>query len=68
MDEPDQKVKLSELKQLLEKRDSIRVSMTSAGKFSYDVKRYYDFDKTDSDDVIRQIEDIYIELANRFRD
>ena len=67
MDKQDQKAKLSELRQPLEKRDSIRVSQSATGRCSFEVKRYYDFDKTDADDVIRQIEDIYIELANRFR-
>ena len=66
MDGPNQKAKLSELKQLLEKRDSIRVSMTSAAKFSFDVKRYYDFAKTKPEVVIGQIEDIYTELAKKF--
>lgn len=66
MDEQDQKVKLSELKQLLEKRDSIRVSMTSAGKFSFDVKRYYDFGKTKPEVIVGQIDGIYTELAKKF--
>jgi hypothetical protein len=63
MNEPGQK---AELKQLLEKRDSIKVSRTATGKFSFEVKRYYDFDKTKPDDVIKQIAGIYEELEKRF--
>ena len=68
MAESDKKTeRLSMLKSLLERRDSIKVSRTATGKFSFEVKRYYDFGKTMPGDVIEQIEGIYNELEKRFR-
>jgi len=67
LSEPNERIgKLSALKSLFEQRDSIKVSRTAAGKYSFEVKRYYDFDKTKPEDIIEQIEDIYEELGKRF--
>ena len=67
MTETNEKIgKLSLLKSLFEQRDSIRVSRTTTGKFSFEVKRYYDFDKTKPEVIIEQIKGIYEKLESCF--
>jgi hypothetical protein len=46
MEEYERLAKLALLKNILEQRDSIKVIKTSTGKYSFEVKRYYDFGKT----------------------
>jgi len=60
-------VKISEIT-VVEKQDSIKVSRTATGRFSFEVKRYYNFDKTKPEEIIEQIKQIYEELEKRFRD
>ena len=50
----------------VEKRDSIEVSKTATGKYSYKVKLYYDKEMELFADVVSQIHAIHEELQNRF--
>ena len=69
MDESYERLaKLALLKKILEQRDSIKVCKTATGKYNFEVKRYYDFDKVTPEDVIGQIENIYNKLKEKFRD
>jgi hypothetical protein len=51
-----------------ERLDSIKVSMTSKGIFSFEVKRYFDFRHDESELVIKSIEKIYVKLGFWFFD
>ena len=59
-------IKIQTIESVMEKQDSIKVSKTATGKFSFEVKRYYDFDKTDPEEIIEQIKRIYEELEKGF--
>ena len=61
-------VRIQEVQSIIEKQDSIKVSKTATGKFSFEVKRYYDFDKTNPEEIIEQIETIYERLERTFCD
>lgn len=49
-----------------ERPDSIKVSRGVNNKFSFEIKRYYDFGKDEPNLVIRSIEKIYEELKQTF--
>jgi len=51
---------------LTEKQDSIKVSKGMNGKYSFEIKRYYDFEKTKPKDVIQQLQKIDAELKTTF--
>ena len=57
-----------EIETINEKQDSIKINRTSKGAYSWEIKRYYDFDKMSFEQVIQQIEKIDKELANKFRE
>ena len=51
-----------------DKQDSIEINRTARGSYTWKIKRYYDKEKTNSDDVIKYIEEIDKELKKRFGD
>jgi hypothetical protein len=64
MDESYRLARLSMLKKLLE-RDNIKVVKTLSG-VSFSISLYYDHNTIKSEDVIKQIEDIYNKLKEKF--
>ena len=50
----------------IEKRDSIEVSKTATGKYSYKVKLYYDSDTEHSQGIIEHIQTIHMRLTAKF--
>jgi hypothetical protein len=50
---------------LAEKQDSIKISKNSKG-YTWEVKRYYDFEKTKPEAIIKQLQDIDKQLAEKF--
>jgi hypothetical protein len=48
-----------------ERQDSIKISKNSKG-YTWEVKRYYDFEKTKPEVVITQIKEIDHQLAEKF--
>jgi hypothetical protein len=50
---------------LTEKQDSIKISKNSKG-YTWEVKRYYDFENTKPAEIISQIEDINKQLSLKF--
>jgi len=58
---------MAEEKRTDERLDSIKVSCTSKGAFSFEVKRYYDFRYDDPTLVIQSIEKIYGVLKGEFK-
>lgn len=57
-----------EEKEVFEPRDSIEVSCTSKGVYSFKVKRYYDFGQDEPPLVIKSIKKIYDELKESFKE
>ena len=57
---------MSEETLINEQQDSIKVSKGMNGKYSFDVKRYYDFTSTEPKIVIKQIQQIDNELKKTF--
>lgn len=55
-----------EEKKEIERLDSIKVNLTSTGKYSYEVKRYYDYSEDDPAVVIKSIKEIYERLKGEF--
>ena len=51
-----------------DKQDSIKVNKGMNGKYSFEIKRYYNFDKTIPADVIKQIVDIEERLQKEFKE
>jgi len=51
---------------LTEKQDSIKVSKGMNGKYSFEVKRYYDFEKTEPKTIIEQLGEIDRQLKEKF--
>jgi hypothetical protein len=49
-----------------DKQDSIEINRTARGSYTWKIKRYYDKEKTNSDDVIKYIEEIDKELKKKF--
>jgi len=49
-----------------ERPDSIQVNRTSTGKYSFKVKRYYDFSQDDPEKVIDSMNKIYEKLRKDF--
>jgi hypothetical protein len=51
-----------------DKQDSIEISRTAKGTYSWKIKRYYNFEKEKSKDVIDHLEKIDQELKTKFGD
>jgi len=51
-----------------DKQDSIEISRTTRGSYTWKIKRYYDKGKTKSNEVIDHIEKIDKELKKKFGD
>lgn len=49
-----------------EKQDSIKLNRTSKGLTSWELKRYFDHDKTKPEEVIKQLEAIDQRLKEKF--
>ena len=62
-------VNSGEFKKILvdEKLDSIKVSRNSRG-FTWEIKRYYDFQTKTSDEVLRELEQINQKLQQKYGD
>jgi len=58
---------MADEKELIENRDSIKVSRTTTGKYSFEIKRYYDFKTEPHEKVIKSIEDISKSLSEKFK-
>ena len=48
-----------------EKQDSIKIAKTSKG-YTWEIKRYYDFNHKDFRNVVKELRDIDKELAKTF--
>lgn len=57
---------MTEKQKVSENQDSIKVSQGASGKFSYEVKRYYDSATMDLDKVIDSIKRTYDYAKARF--
>ena len=67
MNEFDEKrAKIELLKRMLEKRDSIKVTKSPSGEFSFEVRRQFDASRISHDEIIEQIERIYEKLQMKF--
>ena len=55
-----------ETETLPERQDSIKISKGMNGKYSFEIRRYYDFEKTKPKDVINQLQSIDTELKTAF--
>ncbi len=51
-----------------EKQDSIEISRTAKGTYTWKIKRYYDHSKTTPEMIIKQVEEIDRELKKKFRE
>jgi len=51
-----------------DRQDSIKVNKTTTGKYSFEVKRYYNRIETEPNTVINDIKNIYIELGEKFKE
>lgn len=49
-----------------DKQDSIEISRTAKGSYTWKIKRYYDHSKTTHEDIIEQIEKIDSKLKAKF--
>ena len=52
----------------MEKTDSIKVSRGMGGKYSFEIKRYYDSDKDDPEQVIENMKKIEDKLNEEFKE
>lgn len=57
---------MSEENLTADKQDSIKVSKGMNGKYSFEIKRYYDFSSTESKRVIKQLKQITVEMKKEF--
>lgn len=51
-----------------DKQDSIEISRTARGSYTWKIKRYYDKSQTNADDVMNHIETIDKKLKEKFGD
>jgi len=62
----ERQAKLALLKRLLNQKDSIKVTKSPSGEFSFEVKRNFDASRVSPDEIIEQIEMIYEKLERKF--
>ena len=55
-----------EMKNEMLKQDSIKVTKTATGKYTYEMKLYYDSSITNSESVINDLHRIYKNLELKF--
>jgi len=61
-------MKEEDFNNISERTDSVKVSRTSAGKYSWEIKCYYDPFKTAPVDVIEKINAIDLSCKERFKE
>jgi len=61
-----QELKKIKIEQSTEKQDSIKINRTSAGKYSFEIKRYYNADKDNANEIINEIKLIENKLDEKF--
>lgn len=59
-------LKMNEETLTTERQDSIKISKGMNGKYSFEVKRYYDFTSIEPKTIIKQIQQIDNELKKSF--
>lgn len=51
-----------------EKPDSVKVSKTSTGKYSFEIKLYFNREKEDYQDITNRMKDIETSLKTKFKE
>ena len=58
-------IKIAEEKLSNEKQDSIKITKTSKG-YTWEIKRYYDYDRKDYKEIVKELHSIDEELIKTF--